>query len=486
MELITTSKGGLKLCFEGFMYTKAYTRKTKVWWKCSKKTSLGCRATLSTVQDHTNPVPGQPHNHQADETDVVYVKHRKNMRDQAASSLGKPSQIFAQTVSQMPPEVLSFLPTEENVKRSLRYQRRTPPVPQNLSEFVIPDEWTTTAGVNQEPFLLYDNGPDSNSRVIAFATEADLRRLSAADTVFMDGNFAMAPKLFSQLNVLRVPFGETSVTCVYALLQHKTRAAYDELLQAIVDKYEAIGLVMNVQTIITDFEEAVLRAVAGVFGRDVNSKGCFYHLTQSTWRKIQSLGLAQHYKSNEDFRQFCGMLDGLAFLPHADVQQGIEYLKTIAPAEATDLVAYFDKTYVSGTFRLLPGDNNIIRVRHVQPLYPPVVWSVHEATLNDSPRTNNVCEGWNNKFLNLVGHYHPSVWKLIQWFQKENATVRTVIQQDAVGNPPKRRVKKGLERLQHRLRTLCEQYNSGNKTLPEFLEGVGHNIRINKHYEINE
>ena len=180
------------------------------------------------------------------------------------------------------------------------------------------------------------------------------------------------------------------------------------------------------------------------------------------------------------------MLDGLAFLPHADVQQGIEYLKTIAPAEATDLVAYFDKTYVSGTFRLLPGDNNIIRVRHVQPLYLPVVWSAHEATLNDSPRTNNVCEGWNNKFLNLVGHYHPSVWKLIQWFQKENATVRTVIQQDAVGNPPKRRVKKGLERLQHRLRTLCEQYNSGNKTLPEFLEGVGHNIRINKHYEINE
>ena len=53
MELITTSKGGLKLCFEGFMYAKAYTRKTKVWWKCSKKTSLECRATLSTAQDHT-------------------------------------------------------------------------------------------------------------------------------------------------------------------------------------------------------------------------------------------------------------------------------------------------------------------------------------------------------------------------------------------------------------------------------------------------
>jgi hypothetical protein len=50
-----------------------------------------------------------------------------------------------------------------------------------------------------------------------------------------------------------------------------------------------------------------------------------------------------------------------------------------------------------------------------------------------------MCEGWNNKFLNLVGHAHPSIWHVLEWCQKEEATVRTIIQQDAVGNPPVKR-----------------------------------------------
>ena len=36
-------------------------------------------------------------------------------------------------------------------------------------------------------------------------------------------------------------------------------------------------------------------------------------------------------------------------------------------------------------------------------LFPPPVWNVHDATLNNDPRTNMICEGWNNKFHNLVG-----------------------------------------------------------------------------------
>jgi hypothetical protein len=40
---------------------------------------------------------------------------------------------------------------------------------------------------------------------------------------------------------------------------------------------------------------------------------------------------------------------------------------------------------------------------------------------------------------NLVGHVHPSIWRVIEWCQKEEATVRTIIQQDAVGNPPVKR-----------------------------------------------
>ena len=55
-------------------------------------------------------------------------------------------------------------------------------------------------------------------------------------------------------------------------------------------------------------------------------------------------------------------------------------------------------------------DSTNFRLRRTPPLFPPSVWKVHEATLNDGHRTNNICEGCNNKFIKMVGHHHPSVW----------------------------------------------------------------------------
>ena len=75
-------------------------------------------------------------------------------------------------------------------------------------------------------------------------------------------------------------------------------------------------------------------------------------------------------------------------------------------------------------------------MRRTPPMFPPAIWNIHEATVNGDPRANNVCEGWNNKFFNLVGYTHPSICRVIEWCQKEDATVHTLIQQDSVGNPP--------------------------------------------------
>jgi len=58
-----------------------------------------------------------------------------------------------------------------------------------------------------------------------------------------------------------------------------------------------------------------MQAVRAMFGVVLTTQGCFFHLTQSTWRKLQELGLAVAYKTDDAFRHFCGMLNGLAFLP---------------------------------------------------------------------------------------------------------------------------------------------------------------------------
>ena len=172
-----------------------------------------------------------------------------------------------------------------------------------------------------------------------------------ARTWFMDGNYAMAPEIFQQLYIIRVPLGETAVSCVYAFLSGKSQNVYEEMLQSIVDGCERLGFTPDPTEIVLDFEKAAMQAVSSILGPHVATKGCFFHLTQSTWRKIQELGLVNHYRENDDCRLFCGMMDGLAFLPIENVQEGMVLLKDNTPEEFENLLSYFDKTYVTGTFR---------------------------------------------------------------------------------------------------------------------------------------
>ena len=132
---------------------------------------------------------------------------------------------------------------------------------------------------------------------------------------------------------------------------------------------------------------------------------------------------------DQDFRIFCNMLDGLAFLPIADLPEGIAYIRSVIteePAETEELVDYFETTYVTGTYRPVQRNGEQrLTMRRVPPMFPPSIWSVHSATVDNDPRTNNVGEGWNNKFFTLVGmvstrtrhsynsytarcHWHPS------------------------------------------------------------------------------
>jgi hypothetical protein len=70
---------------------------------------------------------------------------------------------------------------------------------------------------------------------------------------------------------------------------------------------------------------------------------------------------------------------------------------------------------------------------------------------------------------------HPSIWRVIEWCQKEEATVRTIIQQDAVGYPPVKRTQQRHVQLQECLQNLCRDLTTGQKTIAEFLCGVAPN-----------
>ena len=198
---------------------------------------------------------------QANPITICRAKVRNQMKDQTARTRDKP---------ESDDDIRALLPSTNSSKRS------TPAIPSLLQDLGdLPVTFTQTVVSNPEQFLIYDNGPNINERLLVFANKEGLRRLASVDTIYMDGNFYMVPNVFRQLDAIRVPFG---VTAVYALLPNKTRATYEELFQDVVVKCAELDYEVNLQIIVTDFEDAVLRLIFTVFGRDVNTKGCFYHL----------------------------------------------------------------------------------------------------------------------------------------------------------------------------------------------------------------
>ena len=89
--------------------------------------------------------------------------------------------------------------------------------------------------------------------------------------------------------MISAPLDTGSVSCVHALLSDKSEDTYQELLRVILEHCDELGFQPDPTTVITDFEKAAINAVKSTFGDDVQIQGCFYHLSQATWRKKSNL-----------------------------------------------------------------------------------------------------------------------------------------------------------------------------------------------------
>lgn len=111
----------------------------------------------------------------------------------------------------------------------------------------------------------------------------------------MDGTLSSASMIFKELYVIRAPIGNSTITCVYGLLSGMSQEVYEEFFRAIVKKREESGFRHGPLTVISDFEQVVIRAIESILGSHVTACGCFYHLSQSTWGKVQERRLADLY-----------------------------------------------------------------------------------------------------------------------------------------------------------------------------------------------
>jgi hypothetical protein len=315
---LCSQKGSKKIAYLGYIYTLHSVRQNgEVRWRCVGRKQK-CRGVIHTSSDLTSSVRVvSDHNHSRNNAAVDVIRCRIQMKDRAKQSRDKPGVIYAEAIQTLDDAARTEIASAATVKRTRNYKTsHYPDAVQSLHELVIDGKWAKSGDRDERDFLFYDNGVDAISRLVVFGLVPCLELLARSTTWYMDGNFGISPKLFLQLYVIHAPLADRSVPCVYALMECKTQESYEELLTAIDRHCTGLGHQPNPAVIITDYEVAVMQAIRAVFGDDIVTRGCFFHLTQSTWRKIQELpGLSAMYKDTESLRHFCGMLDGLAFVP---------------------------------------------------------------------------------------------------------------------------------------------------------------------------
>ena len=259
------------------------------------------------------------------------------------------------------------------------------------------------------------------NEILIFTTTENIRHLSRAKYWIIDGTFKTAPIIFKQLYTIHAPVGGTNhkiVPLLYALMTAKSEELYERLFQELNEMADREDIELKPDFVITDFEMAAINAVKSEFP-GVQNKGCFFHLGQSVYRKIQSLQLASRYGTDEDFSIKIRQIPALAFLSPLEIPEAFDNLKLQIPEEAADLVRWFEDNYVHGRVRKRLRNGNTTRW---PPLFPPDLWSVFENEELGFPRTQNKVEAWHRRWQTLVGRAHVGVFSLIVEIQKEQDT----------------------------------------------------------------
>jgi len=165
-------------------------------------------------------------------------------------------------------------------------------------------------------------------------------------------------------------------------------------------------------------------------------------------------------------------IPALAFLPANDIPQAFDQIKITFPAEANEIVEWFEENYVHGRPRRSLRAGVVVRS---PPLFPPAFWSVIDNMEYTFPRTQNSVEAWHRRWDTLVGSAHIGIFKIIKKLQKEQNQVELEIEANVRGAPRPPQKRQVIER-ENRIQTVFN--NRDNMSLEDFLRGIAHNIML--------
>ncbi|KRX77067.1 hypothetical protein T06_3034 [Trichinella sp. T6] len=280
------------------------------------------------------------------------------------------------------------------------------------------------------------------SILISHADE-NIRELAGHTVWCMDGTFKIVPEWYHQMFSIHV-FKEV----------RRDLPTYHEIFDNLILKAAALGVVLQPQTVICDFETALIPAVQASFP-GVQIQGCYFHFCQAVLRKVAELGLRTRYLHETETKKKIKMLMATAFLPLPEVPAAVDLLGRNVTGLIAALFDYFRREWM--TPNRLP------------------LWNVY----NVQTRTNNHLEGWHLKMNRQAGKHHLSFYELLQLLIDEQGSTETLIQQVTSGRVTANdlRIKNNkYEEVQLRITALTAEYDGGTRTMEQFLKAVAYDV----------
>ena len=436
-KLIKSSRGGQKLIEGGFVFDKQRICSDVTHWQCEKKGE--CKARLHTkgmiIVKRTNE-----HLHGPDMIAVSCLETKTGIKRKAQETQDTTHHIIGEHLMTVTQGSATKLPKIDSIKRTIRRQRQIAnnvhPQPTSLGDLVLPVEYQQTTKGDQ--FLLYDSGQEQSQRFLSFGTIQNIEMLRNSQIWLADGTLKSAPSLFVQVYVIHSlrdgpnPFEDGHlIPCLFILLPSKTEAIYSRMWEQV----QTLCPDAQPTHLIIDFEKAAINSFQ-IIWYNTNVKGCFFHLTQNMWLKIQAEGLQSDYNNDESvikIRLKIRHLPALAFVSPFDVRDYFETAIEHLPNPGLQgLVLYFEQTYIG---RTLAGGF------HQEPLFPIQMWNQHHEVTQGIPRTTNAVEAWHRSFNATVGCYHPNIWRFIDALKREQGLVEVKQVKFIAGDKPTKRRK---------------------------------------------
>ena len=302
-----------------------------------------------------------------------------------------------------------------------------------------------------ERFLLCDDR--DADKIVMFATQENLKLLSEANSIYMDGTFEVCPSMFYQLYTINAFIHGKQFPLLYALLPAKSREVYNRMFMLLKESMQNFGIqIINPQNVIFDFELALIQA-AELHFPGANLHGCYFHFAQCLWRKVQELGLSSDYKDDEHIRAFIQKSAALSFVPITFVRIAWNNIKQAMPPDPRlqQYCDYFESTWLNGNFRL-------------------PMWNYFAY---DGPCTNNHLEGWHNRLKRIARKSHPNIYEMLELLQKEPAATEVTIRQLEAGGILRARRLKWIRR-DERIQKLKTELQNGTRNLDSYIGAIKH------------